>query len=307
VERQLPALRPFRADGGSPGAAWFRIVLLIGIVLLLVISQQTADEAVAFGTLGACLLAVVVLARVTRRLGLNRPVLLDDVLGPGQGVERLQAARACLDLAASSTAAAAASQARLLVGRFRGRAVNAWATRLDRDWAVVVAPELLTRLDDAELRALLAHELGHLTVAGGRRRRIAVVLLAMATALLALGLPDAFGDGYVLWLVTGLDDLPVAYGTALLTAMQLAVGYLAFVLLRPLVLVVHRADEAAADLGMLRMTADPQACARFLARQTEIFGLPYRWTAAQRLLVATHPSIGDRIAAVTAETVGGRS
>ena len=129
----------------------------------------------------------------------------------------------------------------------------------------------------------------------------------MAAALVGLDLPYAVGSGYVGWLTTGPDDFPPAYGIALLTALQLVTGYLAFVLLRPLVLVVHRADEAAADRGMLRMTADPQGCTRFLARQSEIFGLPPRWTVAQRLLVATHPAVGDRIAAIAGQTVGGRS
>lgn len=304
-----PLLRPFRAEGGSPVATRLRVVLLAGIAVLLVVSQRSESETVALAAIVGYLVAVFVLVRMTRRLGLNRPVPLDDAVPPGEGIDRLTTLYASLDPAgtAASASAPALPPARLVVGRYRGRSVNAWATRLDRGWAVVVAPELLTRLRDDELRALLAHESGHLSVAGARRRQLAVVLMVMAAALLGLGLPYAIWERAIGWLVTGLSDLPAAYGTTLLTAMQLTVGYLVFVLLRPLVLVVHRADEAAADRRMLQLSADPRACTSFLAQQPEIFGVPYRWTPAQLLLVATHPSIGDRMAAVAAQAVGGRS
>lgn len=260
IRQALPALQPFRPEGG---------------------------------------------AAPTGRSRAQRPVLLDHTLPPGQGVERLVAADASLS---------SGPAVQLLVGRYPGRGVNAWATRVDRAWAVVVAPELLAALDDRELRALLAHERGHLAPAGARCRRLAVLAMLLSVILAGGLLPFLVWAWAVPWLATwpagaglvgGTVDPRFGYGAALLTAMQLATGYLTFLVLRPLVLLVFRADEAAADRGMVRMTGDPAGCARFLARQAELFGLPYRWTVPQLLLVATHPAIGDRVDAVSAGAVGG--
>jgi Zn-dependent protease with chaperone function len=298
IYRDVPLLRPLRADGGASSGARVGTALLVGMVLLVLLGRRVHHPVVGLAGVVGYGLGVILLVRLRRSSGIGRPVV-DATLPPEQGVDRLVAARATLDRPGPPV--------RLVVGRFAGRGVNAWATRIDRAWTLVVAPELLTRVSDRELRALLAHELGHVAPAGTRRRGRAVGALAIAVVLLGLGLLYAVWDRVTPWLVTGLDGVPDGYGDPLLPAMQLAVGYLAFLALRPLVLVVFRADEAEADRGMLRMTADPQACASFLALQPVIFGLPRRWSVVQLLLIATHPAIDDRISAVRAPTVAEQS
>lgn len=170
---------------------------------------------------------------------------------------------------------------------------NAAVLGLGRSRRVVLADTLLEQFPLPEIRAVVAHELGH------HLHRDVQKLVAAQSLLIwiALGLAAGVGDELVRRAgARGLAD-PGALPLVLLGVELYGLAML------PLVNGWSRRIEAAADRFALRLTGDPAAfisAMRRLAAQNLVELEPPRWA---ELLLASHPSLGRRIRA--AEEVSG--
>jgi Zn-dependent protease with chaperone function len=163
---------------------------------------------------------------------------------------------------------------------------------------IVVAPPLLAALTDAQLRAVVAHELAHLRhhdTWWRLLRRLLILLASTATAL-------------TLYTIPGLRGLAGQHGghlTGQSLPFLLAVGYLAFKVLRVAELRACRAEEAAADREAVRLTGDVHACLEGTGKACEIVGSPESLSLPRRLLTATHPAMGERLRLISAASPDG--
>ncbi len=152
---------------------------------------------------------------------------------------------------------------------------------------IVVAPPIAAALTDGELRAVLAHEVAHVQHGDLRRRilrRLLIGLCVLAAMVALYGIPS-------LRSLAGLRGaLSVRAGPFLL-----ALWYLVFRVLYAMELRATRAEERAADQGMIALNADPDACADGVGKLSSLLGVPDAWTLTQRLLIATHPATGERL------------
>jgi STE24 endopeptidase len=146
------------------------------------------------------------------------------------------------------------------------------------------------RFDRAEVRVVIAHELGHIAHHHVLKRVGWLLLFLLpASALVALATAGRGGLGR-----------PEAVPLALLV----------FVLLQfaaaPLMNIVSRREEAEADWSALRVTMDPSAARSLfvnLARTSHADPDPPAWSY---VLFANHPTIVQRIAMVDAYEAGAR-
>jgi heat shock protein HtpX len=150
---------------------------------------------------------------------------------------------------------------------------------------LVVARPLLDELDDLELRAVLAHEVSHLTAGDLERlrRRMKVLIGASAVSAFAVVFLTAGDDVafpvYVAWMFVGL-----VVGIVLMSLLQ-----------RPL--------EVRADAGAVRLTGDPEHLATALEKSSalsvevrrQILAGPWRWLLLPfAWKVPSHPKVQDR-------------
>jgi Zn-dependent protease with chaperone function len=163
---------------------------------------------------------------------------------------------------------------------------NAYVSGLGRTRRVVLWDTLLERSGKRELKAVVAHELGH-----RRFQHVAVgTLLAMAGAAGAVLLLWAFADD------PG-DPGIVPFAVFLFTALELASA--------PFLAALSRRFERAADRFSLDLTDDPEAYERLhaeLARENLADLDPPR---AFHLALHSHPTPAERIAAGRAWKRGG--
>lgn len=170
----------------------------------------------------------------------------------------------------------------------RTSALNAYVSGFGSTRRIVVYDTLLERATPAEVRLVVAHELGHAeerdvlvgTLLGALGSAAAVCLLAVLLSsrpLLARASADGPGDARVVPLVLAL----VAVGTLLVA---------------PLSNLVSRSVEARADLHSLRLTGDVET---FVASQRRLAVAnlsdlePH---PLHRAFFATHPSSPERLA-----------
>jgi STE24 endopeptidase len=170
----------------------------------------------------------------------------------------------------------------------RTTAVNAYVSGFGATKRIVVYDTLLDSTPDAQVRQVVAHELGHATSHD----------VVTGTALGALG---AMAGVPLLVLVAssgpvrrraGIDDLRSARAVPLLLAL-FAVGSL---LVLPAQNLVSRAIEARADRHALELTDDPDTLVTLQQRLAETnLGDPDppRW---RYLLFASHPTAAQRVA-----------
>jgi Zn-dependent protease with chaperone function len=173
-----------------------------------------------------------------------------------------------------------------VVSGWRGAVANVGVAGIRRP-VILVAPPVAAALTDRELRAVLAHEVAHVQH-GDARRRVLRQLLMRLCVLAAMA---------ALYGVPALRSLAGLRGRLSVQAVPflLAVWYLVFRVLNAMNLRAARAEERAADQGMVSLTGDPDACADGLARLSALLGVPDAWTAPQRLLFATHPATSERL------------
>lgn len=171
---------------------------------------------------------------------------------------------------------------------WRTPVANAAAISGVRRGAIVFAPPLLAALTDAQLRAVVAHELAHLRTRDTWWRMLRGLLMLLASAAAALTL-------YAIPALRRLAGVHVGYLAGRSLPLLLAVAYLAWKALRVAELRARRAEEAAADRRAVELTGDPRACTEAIAVLGSIMGTPESWTLPRRLLVATHPATGERL------------
>jgi len=174
----------------------------------------------------------------------------------------------------------------------RTRKENAYVSGLLRTRRIVVFDTLLGEREPGEVRAVVAHELGH------RRARD----VAKGTALAALG---AAATVLVLWVLLRLDPVASAIGASGPSDPRIA----PFVLLvgaglqlgaAPLALALSRRWEAAADRAALELTGDPQGFARMHRRLATANLSDLAPPRLIYLLLFSHPLPQERIAAAQA-------
>ena len=162
--------------------------------------------------------------------------------------------------------------------RMRGGSfTNAVALASTHNPSVVVTDTLMTRLDEDEVTAILAHELAHhehYNPARLRQAAIATWLLIVVSVLLPVVVRLAALPGivFVIW--------PAAITVALILLLQ------------------HRQKhETESDLRAIALTRDPEALVRALTKLHVLARIPRRWDAELERC-ATHPSLARRIQAI---------
>ncbi len=178
----------------------------------------------------------------------------------------------------------------------RTRKENAYVSGLGRTRRVVVFDTLLSRADPAELRLVVAHELGH-----RRLRHVAKGTL--------LGVAGIVGAVAALWLLLRPGAVLRAAGAAsagdprVVPLVVLAAASLQLLVL-PFESGLSRRWESAADRFSLDMTGDVEVFVR-THRALAVSNLadldPPRWTY---LAVFTHPTPPERMAAALAQVRG---
>ncbi|MFF0720978.1 M48 family metallopeptidase [Micromonospora sp. NPDC003816] len=176
----------------------------------------------------------------------------------------------------------------------RTNAVNAYVSGIGPTRRVVVYDTLLREATPAEVKAVVAHELGH-----ARDRDVPIFTLTgalgAAAAVVALYL---IGSWPPLLRMAGVDSVAQPRAFPLLLALVTVAG----LVFTPMQALMSRRLEARADAHALALTGDPAA---FEAMQRRISSVnlgdpdPPRW---EYLYSATHPSTVERIAAARAYT-----
>jgi heat shock protein HtpX len=193
-------------------------------------------------------------------------------------------------------------------------ALNAFATGMnEKQYAITVTSALIKRLDDAELEAVLGHELTHIRNGDVRMMVIAVIIAGaigfFAELLFRLRFNFAFGG-------RRSDDSERGKGgkfAAILIALALvAVAWLLSNVIR---LALSRTREFLADAGSVELTKNPDAMITAL-RKIEGRGELHGATSAVMEmcvdnpreeftdLFSTHPSVDARVKALV-EVMGG--
>ena len=297
--RLAPQLRPLRSVGRRALGLHVTQVLLVLSVLSFVLASTRDQPGLELGSLSVELAVLVAVVRLRRRGGPGGPpgtVVPYTTVPPELGTTRLAAVRDTLVGLPDGS-----PPPDVVVGRLVGRPASACTTRVAGRWMIVVAPELLAVLDDAQLRALLGHQAGH-TLRPLWRRQLQVIALVFIAGFGGTGLSYLLWYPLQSWLWPGWADAADAYATPLFLALTAALGYLLLRVLWPVLLHAQRADEAAADRAMVRLTGDVDACASLLDAHARHLGLPRHWTTGQRLLVATRPAVEDRLDLVRAQS-----
>ena len=191
-------------------------------------------------------------------------------------------------------------------------AMNAYASGIDeRSYAITVTSGLLNRLNEAELEAVLGHELTHIIDRDCRLLIVTIVFTGMISFM-----------AQMLW-----RSLRVASygrnrsrngggGVALMmviAAIALAIGYVLALILR---FAISRRREFLADAGSVDLTKNPDALISALLKISDNPDVPHVPTEVQQLFIenppsgfdlgglfATHPPIAKRIQVL--EALGG--
>ncbi len=191
-------------------------------------------------------------------------------------------------------------------------ATNAFATGLnEKQYAITVTRGLLETLDDAEIEAVLAHELTHI-----RNRDVAVMVIAVVVA----GVLSFFGEMVFRWLVNGPRrwDAPSAprsdsnrKGGGAFAAILIALALIAAAWFLSLVIrfALSRSREFLADAGAVELTKNPDAMISALTKiqaKAELEAVPSgimemcveNPRSGFADLFATHPPVSERIEAL---------
>jgi heat shock protein HtpX len=197
-------------------------------------------------------------------------------------------------------------------------ALNAFATGLNqRQYAITVTTGLMERLDDAELEAVLGHELTHIRNGDVRLLVIAVVIAGVIGFFAELVFRMLFYSRPGSWRRSSSSDgdRKGSGGAFVAIAIALAMIALAWFLSLVIRFALSRSREYLADAGSVELTKNPDAMI-FALRKIEGRGeLPDSPSSVMEMCVdnprsgffdlfATHPSIDRRIEALT-RTAGG--
>jgi STE24 endopeptidase len=174
----------------------------------------------------------------------------------------------------------------------RTTALNAYVSGFGPTRRIVVYDTLLAEAPPAEVRAVVAHELGH---AAERDVVTGTLVGALGTAAGVVAV-HLLGSWTGLLRRAGVESVTDPHGLALLLALAALAGLLA----APAQSLLSRRIEARADDHALALTGDPASVETMERRLAEVNRAdvdPPRW---EYLLFASHPSVVERIAAARA-------
>ncbi len=195
-------------------------------------------------------------------------------------------------------------------------ALNAFASGMnEKQYAITVTTGLLDRLDDAEMEAVLGHELTHIRNGDVRMMVIAVIMAGaisfFAELFFRLWFYNSMGFGSRR--SSGEDRGRGGNGIAILIAVGLIV--VAWVLSLLIRLALSRSREFLADAGAVELTKNPDAMISALRKIEGRGELPGATSAVMELcidnpregfsdLFSTHPSVESRVKALV-QVAGG--
>jgi heat shock protein HtpX len=185
-------------------------------------------------------------------------------------------------------------------------ALNAFSTGMNpRQYSITVTSALLHRLNDAEIEAVLGHELTHIRNGDVRMMVIAVVIAGAISFFAELFFRLWFYGGF-----RGSRSSDDRRGGARL-AILIAIGFIivAYLLSFVIRLALSRQREFLADAGAVELTKNPDAMISALRKIEGRGELPGATSAVMELCVDnpregfgelfdTHPSVESRVAAL---------
>ena len=202
-------------------------------------------------------------------------------------------------------------------------ALNAFASGMnEKQYAITMTTGLLDRLDDAEIEAVLAHELTHIRNGDVRMMVIAVIIAGVVgffgELFFRLFANTAWGGGWSSRRSSSSDSDRKGSGGGAVVIVIIAVVLivLAWLLSQWVKLALSRTREYLADAGSVELTKNPDAMISALRKIEGRGELPGATSAVMELCVdnpregfadlfATHPSVESRIQALV-KFAGGR-
>lgn len=199
-------------------------------------------------------------------------------------------------------------------------ALNAYATGLNQNqYTIAVTRGLLDRLDDAEIEAVLAHELTHIRNGDVRILVIAVVMAGIISFIGELTFRGLFRSGSSgrTWSSSSSSSNRKGGGGAIIAILiALAIIALAWILSIVIRFSLSRSREYLADAGAVELTKNPDAMIMALRKIENRGELKTATSSVMEMcfdnphsgfadLFSTHPAIEKRVEAIV-RTAGGR-
>jgi len=191
-------------------------------------------------------------------------------------------------------------------------ALNAFSTGLtEKQYSITVMRGLMNALDDAELEAVLGHELTHIRNGDVQMMVIAVVIAGVISffgeMVFRLFFQASFYGGFGGFRRRGSDREGGGAGLAMLIGLALII--VSWILSVVVQLALSRQREYLADAGSVELTKNPDAMITALRKIENRGELTHATSAVMELCVDnpregfsnifdTHPSVEDRVAAL---------
>jgi heat shock protein HtpX len=186
-------------------------------------------------------------------------------------------------------------------------ALNAFATGMsDKQYSITVTTGLLKRLNDAEIEAVLGHELTHIRNGDVRMMVIAVIIAGVVSFFAELVFRLWFYNGFSF---RSRSDDRRGGGAAFAVLIAVAIIAVAYFLSFVIRLALSRSREFLADAGSVELTKNPDAMISALRKIEGRGELPGATSAVMEMcldnprqgfgeLFDTHPSVDSRVAAL---------
>jgi heat shock protein HtpX len=187
-------------------------------------------------------------------------------------------------------------------------ALNAFATGMsDKQYSITVTTALLNRLNDAEIEAVLGHELTHIRNGDVRMMVVAVIIAGVVSFFAELVFRLWFYNGFSFR--SRSDDDRRGGGAAFAILIAVAIIAVAYFLSFVIRLALSRSREFLADAGSVELTKNPDAMISALRKIEGRGELPGATSAVMEMcldnprqgfgeLFDTHPSVDSRVAAL---------
>jgi heat shock protein HtpX len=189
-------------------------------------------------------------------------------------------------------------------------ALNAFATGMNqKQYAITVTTGLLERLNDAEIEAVLGHELTHIRNGDVRMMVIAVIIAGVVSFFAELIFRLWFYNGFSFRRSRSSADREGGGGAFVAIIIAIALVVVAYVLSFLIRLALSRQREYLADAGSVELTQNPDAMISALRKIESRGELPGATSAVMELCVDnpregfgelfdTHPTVENRVAAL---------
>ena len=194
-------------------------------------------------------------------------------------------------------------------------ALNAFATGLNpRQYAITVTSGLLNNLDDAEVEAVLGHELTHIRNGDVQLMVVAVIIAGVIGFVGELFFRLFFNNGFRIGSgrsssSSGGDRKGGAGGAIFAVLIAVALIALAWIMSQVVRFALSRSREFLADAGSVELTKNPDAMISALRKIENRGELPGATSAVMEMCVdnpregfadvfATHPSVERRVKAL---------